>query len=100
MTLAQAISDATNSSDLSWAAAVALYLGIPLAVTALIFTLVFSLSRSGRHDGSQVLGHPAELSRQERDEQPPVAHRSGPPVEVGADPEPSRDAGRTSDPKP
>ncbi len=69
MHVAQAISDATNSSSLSWPAAVAVYVLIPLAVTGLIFTLVFRLSRPRTHDGFQVLGHPAELSRHERDEQ-------------------------------
>jgi hypothetical protein len=67
MVLAQAISDATNSSSLSWPAAVAIYLVAPLAICALIFGLVWWLSRPSDHDGSQVLGHPADMLRHERD---------------------------------
>ena len=67
---------------LSGQAVVAIYALVPLAITAVIFALVFLFTGKDSHRGSQVLGHPADLSRRERAGQSPPA--PGPSSEAAA----------------
>lgn len=57
---------------LSGTAVLAIYVLVPLGIIAVIFAVVLAVSRPDSHTGSQILGHPAELSRRERDAHPPA----------------------------
>lgn len=55
------------AQSLSGTAVVAIYVLVPLAIIGGVFAMVFSVTKKDAHSGSQVLGHPADLTRQERD---------------------------------
>lgn len=96
MLLTQAISDATTSAaGLSPSATLGIFVAVPLVVTGVIAAVVYAVSRPDDHNGFQVLGHPAALSRQERDERAPM---SGPGVPL-APPDEADDgrAGKSQD---
>ena len=67
MLFARAVDAQVNASSLAWYEAAAIFIGIPLLATAAIFWCVNRFTTSRPHEGFQVLGHPANLQRHERD---------------------------------